>query len=336
MDRKISVDITVSTILKVVAVLGGLYLLFFLKEIFILLLFAFIFQAGFSPFVDRFEKKGLNRLWGIAIIYLVIIIFLGAAIGLIIPPVSLQIQNLFANFPDYLKTILSYFVSGGYAETIAARFRESINFSQAAQVGGGFLSTALGVFGGLFGIVLIMVLTFYFLVEKNALEQTLINILPPRIEEKVTAILKKFNRKMSLWLRGQAILSGTIGIITFTGLSILGVPYALALSLFAALAELIPLAGPFLSALAAVSIAFAQDPMLAAWVALFFFIMQQVENHLLVPAVMRKAVGLSPLITIISLLIGAKILGILGMIIAIPVTCGILIIGKELRKERSE
>ena len=171
-----------------------------------------------------------------------------------------------------------------------------------------------------------MVLTFYLTVEEHALKRMLRSLVPVRYQPYITHLVNRIQEKIGMWLRGQLILSLIIFLLSWFGLTILGVKYALVLAIFSGLTELVPYLGPFIGAIPAVFIALTQSPALALGVIVVYLIIQQLENNVIVPKVMQRAVGLNPIITIIAMMIGFKLAGILGIIIAVPVATALSIV----------
>jgi len=152
----------------------------------------------------------------------------------------------------------------------------------------------------------------------------------PRVKEAA----RKISTKVSAWLNGQLILAGTIGASAAVGLYLLGVPYFYVLALTAAFGEMIPVVGPILAAVPAVLIALTVSPKTALFVMIFFIVQQQVENHLLVPKVMERQVGVTAVTVIVALLIGGALLGITGAILAVPSAAILQVLVQELLDER--
>jgi hypothetical protein len=174
-------------------------------------------------------------------------------------------------------------------------------------------------FGGIFSLVLVIVLSFYFAVQDTGIEEFLKLITPAKNEAYVVGLWRRAQRKIGLWMQGQLLSSLIGGVIALLGLLILGVPYALLLAGITAFAMLIPVFGSFISALPAVIIAYATgDITLAFIVAGLYLIINQFEAHLIHPLVVNKVVGIPPLLVILALIVGADLAGFLGVVLAIP------------------
>jgi len=149
-------------------------------------------------------------------------------------------------------------------------------------------------------------------------------------------LVKRSERKVGRWLQGQLLLALTVGLMVFVGLSLLGIKYALVLGIIAMIMELVPIVGPVIAAIPAVILALLQAPVMGIWVVLFYAVVQQFENHILTPLIMGRATGLNPVTVIIALLIGAKLAGILGIVLAVPVAVVIVEILDDIAKRKGE
>jgi predicted PurR-regulated permease PerM len=195
---------------------------------------------------------------------------------------------------------------------------------------GSVFSTVAGIFGGIVSFFIVLVITFYMTVEESSMKRTVTFILPDKYQPFTLQLINKVQRKIGDWLKGQLVLCLIVGVMAYIGLLILGVNYALVLGLLAAVGEFIPYLGPTISAIPAIFLAFTQSPIKALFVLILYVLIQQVENNILVPKVMQKAVGLNPIISIIALLVGAKTAGLIGVVLAIPVATAISVIVREL------
>lgn len=317
MNRKI--DISHKTIFFIVAFLALLWALFLIKDVIILLFIAVIFMSALSPSVNRLVRLKVPKSLAIALVYVVIIAIVSSLISFVVTPFAEQTTNLLTNFPKYLNTILPE--TGLIDRTVLQQ--EFGNFSKNA------LEVSLAVFNNFLGLISIAVLTFYMLLERDKLDKLLSQFFIGK-EERVRKITRRIEEKLGSWMRGQMVLTLIIGTASYTGLSLLGVPYALPLAILAGILEIIPVIGPIISAIPAVMIAYLISPVTAGLVALLYLVIQQLENHLIVPQVMKKAVGLNPLAVIIAVAIGGRLLGIPGALLAVPITVVAQIIMEDL------
>jgi predicted PurR-regulated permease PerM len=185
-----------------------------------------------------------------------------------------------------------------------------------------------GVAGGLFGIVTILILTFYMLVDSWSLREYALRLFPKHRRKRADAAGREVMTKVSAWLGGQLLLAGSIGATSAIGLWALGIPFFYVLALISAVGELIPIIGPIVAAIPAIAVAATVGVNKVILVIIFFVLQQQLENHILVPKIMSRQVGVSPVTVIISLLIGGSLLGVVGAILAIPTAAILLVIAQ--------
>jgi predicted PurR-regulated permease PerM len=187
-----------------------------------------------------------------------------------------------------------------------------------------------GLVGGIFGVVTILILTFYLLVDFDPIVRTFIRLFPQGERPRASDATMRVVSKVSAWLGGQLLLAAIIGSSAALGLWLMGVPYFYVLALIAAVGEMIPVIGPVLSAIPALLVALTVSPTLALFVLVFFFFQQQLENHILVPKIMERQVGISAVVVISALLIGGSLLGIVGALLAVPSAAILQVLFEEL------
>lgn len=328
------IDLSMMSIIKFFVVILVLLFLFFIRDIILILFVSFILTAAFLPAVDFLAHKKIPRPVSVLFIFILIISIIGIIISLLIPPLTSQFSELSANWPAYSDKIQTwvndfqqYFVDHGQQENIN-EFFSSITHSMSVNAGSVF-ETITGLFGGLAAFLVVLVITFYLLVDQDSTKKTLKAVLPARFSLLGFDLIAKIQIKIVDWLKGQLILSFIVGLLVYLGLLILGVEYALILGLVAFLGEFVPYLGPVFAAIPALFFAFVESPILAVFVLILFIVIQQAENHVLVPKIMQKAVGLNPIVSIVALLIGAKLAGWLGILLAIPVATALSVVIKE-------
>jgi predicted PurR-regulated permease PerM len=192
------------------------------------------------------------------------------------------------------------------------------------------------VFNGVAGFLIVLVLAFYIVVEDDAIKTLFVNVIPSEYQSFATQVAVRVIEKLGDWMRGQLLLGLIIGVLYFIGLIAVGVPYPLLLALFGGLVEFIPYIGPFISAIPVVFLAFTVSPMHAGLALIVIVVIQQLENNVIVPKVMQRAVGLNPIVSIIAFMVGAQLFGMIGAIFSIPVATGLSVaISEYHRWERS-
>lgn len=337
-SKKIIFDVSFWTLLKIVAVGLMLVFLFIVKDILLTIFVALILASAFDPMVDWFQKNKIPRGVGVLIIYLTAAIVIMGTIYLIIPPIAIEVKQLSKDFPMYWEKIsgnLNDFRNYSDSQGWTNQIQDSLNKAQSnittlEAAAGGVFSTVFAFFGGILSLIIVAVLTFYLTVEEHAMKRLMRSLVPVKYQPYVTHLTNRIQEKIGLWLRGQLVLSLIIFLLSWLGLSLLGVRYALVLALFAGVMEIIPYLGPFLGAVPAIFIAFTQAPTLAIGVLIVYIIIQQLENNLIVPKVMQKAVGLNPIITIVAMMMGFKLAGILGIVLAVPVATAVNVVLGDL------
>lgn len=337
-SKKITFDVSTLALFKVSVLFTIAFFLFFVRDIILVVFVSLILASAFDPWVDWMQKHKIPRSFGILIIYLCVLFVLAGTIYLIIPPIATEIKGLSDDFPVYWERIsgsIDSFRSYSDSQGWTSKIQESLkgiqsNVEAIEAAAGGVFSTVFAFFGGILSFFIIAVLTFYLTVEEHAMKKVLRSMVPVKYQPYITHLTNRIQQKIGMWLRGQLVLSLIIFLLSWFGLTILGVKYALVLALFAGVMELVPYLGPFLGAIPAIFIAFTQSPTLALGVLIVFFIIQLLENHLIVPKVMQKAVGLNPIITIIAMMVGFKIAGILGIILAVPVATALSVVLNDL------
>ena len=315
-------DISVGTVLKIAAVIIALTLLYLTREILVILFLAVIIASAVSLLAGALERYRVPRLIGVLATYLVGVVFFSLVLYLIIPPIVDEIKQLAVVLPDYYEIAARQIfkttsgISPDYAknaQSILLNFGEKIK-----EFSSGVFNIASALFGSAVSFVAIIVISFYLSIQKKGVEDFLRLIIPQDQEEYVINVWMRVEKKLGKWLQGQIIIALIMGVTVFVGLTLIGVPYALLLGVVAGVLEIVPIAGPILSALVGVSMAVLISPFLALLTLIFYIIVQQVENHILVPMLMKKATGLNPVVVIVALLAGAKLGGVLGMLISVP------------------
>lgn len=326
--KPVYINITALGVIKIIAIFILFYFLFLIREILAILFVALILSSAIDPWVDWMQKKKIHRGAAVLMIYLVLFGIIASVISLIVPPIIAQAVELSENFPKILDKIVStfsavkeYAVQHGILDSLKNNFGTVSSNIQGAT--GSVFSTVSGIFGGIFSFFLVLVMTFYMVVEENAVKKIVWSVAPAKNQVYVMNLINRMQTKIGLWLRGQLILSLIIFSLTYIGLLILGVKYALVLALIAGMTEFVPYLGPILAAIPGIFLAFTQSPMLALFVAALYYIIQLVENNIIVPKLMQKVVGLNPIISIAVLLIGFKVAGVVGAVFSIPVATAV-------------
>jgi len=340
-DTNYTVNISTHTFTKILIFFLAVAFLYMVREAIALIFVALILASALDPLVDWLKKYKIPRGMGIIIIYIILFAVISGVIVLIIPPIATEVKLIANDFPTYYEKVVSglnYFTTNRTELDTASQIQGSLNSltSNLSRAASGAFSTMLDVFGGIISFFLVLVITFYFTVEEEGMKRFVRSISPSHYHPYLMQLINRIQRRLGYWLRGQLILSLIIFVLTFIGLTILGIEYALLLALIAGVFEIIPYLGPFLGAVPAIFLAFAQSPIKALLVLILYVIVQQLENHIIVPKVMSKSVGINPLLVIIVLLVGGKLGGAVGMILAVPVATAISVFLEDFLAKRSD
>jgi predicted PurR-regulated permease PerM len=316
MLRKI--DISHKTIFFITGFVALLWALYQIREVIIILFVAIIFMSALYPIVDYLESKKIPKPLAITFVYIVVIAILATLVAFVVSPLIEQTSHLADTLPRILDQVLP-------PET----FDRSILQQQISGFTDNAFSYGLLILTNIVTFISIAVLTFYLLLERDRLDQLFTQFTPGQ-RSRVERVIRKIEDKLGAWLRGQIILSLIIAVLAYIALFALGVPYALPLAIVAGLFEVVPVIGPIISSVPAIFIAYLTSPVTALLTAIAFFVIQQAENHVVVPQVMKKAVGLNPLVVILAVAIGGKLLGIVGALLAVPIAVVIEIVSQDL------
>ena len=328
-----TISISTGTIIRVICIFLVLGFLFLIKNVLALFFVAIIMSAAFDPFIDYLQKKKIPRALSIIGVYVIFLTLVGGSFYLLSGPIADQIRDMSRDFPQYYQKINQGLDSMGKIDiTDNQTVNNSLAFvtSSLSKATTGIFSFLVSLFGGLISFFIILVITFYLVVEEDGMKRFIRSLTPTRHQPYISQLINKMQVKMGYWLRGQLLLSVIIFFMVFIILSFAGVKYALILALIAGIFEIIPYLGPLISAIPAVFFAFAQSPSKALLVVLLYFIIQRVENDIIVPKVLGKSIGLNPLVVILAILIGARIGGAVGALLAVPVTTALSVYFDDL------
>ncbi|MEK7583363.1 MAG: AI-2E family transporter [Patescibacteria group bacterium] len=331
-------DIKTGTIIKVVVVLLALVFLYLLRDVIVILFFAIVIASAVHPFVNWLEEKRIPRLISVMFFYLVLASLLVLFFTLVIPIAAFEVNQLAQTLPKFfsgLSTALEGAQTSGYSNFVVTLQNALDSSSQFLQISSGsVLNFMVGIFGGMVSFIAILVISFYLSVMRQGVPDFMRSILPDAYEKYVIGLWRRAENKVGRWFQGQLLLALVVGLIVFVGLSLFHVKYALLLGIVAMVFELVPVAGPVMAAIPAILLAFSQSPSLGIWVTLFYIVMQQAESHLLAPLILGKTVGLHPVTVVVALLIGAKLAGILGILLAVPAAVIIVEVLDDMTAQR--
>jgi predicted PurR-regulated permease PerM len=312
----------------------------------LVLLTAIIIASFVESGIPYFKKLKINRVFAVVILYIFTILFLALLFYLFAPLLITEIYNFSVFLSSYVPNspIINYFSNDAFggAKDIVNNLSHSLSLttlvttsnSFISNLSGGFFQVLSTAFGSIFNVVLIVLISFYISIQENGMENFLRMVLPIEHEEYAVDLWKRSRRKIALWMKGQMLLGVLIAILTYLMLSLFGIQYALLLALIAGAMELIPY-GILIALIPAVYFSYLSGGMGSAiCVAIAYIILHQFEVFLFSPLVIHNVVGISPLVVILAALIGFKLGGFWGLVIAIPISVFIMEFLGDLEKEK--
>jgi len=329
MDKELRISITPGTVVTALIVFAGAYALWYLRDLVLLILTAIVLASAIRPGILFFMGYKLPRVLAVLLMYLIVFGTLFSIFYFFIPPVIAETAHFLSNLPQYLETIDVPFTTTSTSELFSST---SSTLSSLSSIQEAFINTTQGAvrlvttfFGGIFSLGLVVVLSFYFAVQEQGVENFLRIVVPLRYEEYTISLWRRAQHKIGLWMQGQLMLSILAGILVYLGLLLINVglgadmPYALLIGMLTAIGELIPIFGSLFVGIIAVAVAWSHTGVtLAFFVAGLFIVVNQFESNLVYPLVVKKIVGVPPLLVIVGLIAGAEIAGFLGILLSVP------------------
>ena len=341
--KNVLIHFSTSSLIKVVLIAGAVLLLYLLRDVALIVLASIVIASSVEPVIEWFLQRKVPRVITAVGTYAAISLFIAVIVYFVLPTLLIETSDVLVKLNQ-----LNFFsgttdAAAGSSLSLLGNASQMFSFNglisaigQVVQtVSGGVFATAGNIFGGAMSFLIIFILSFYFAVQDDGVADFLRVIVPPESQPYIIGLWKRSERKIGLWMQGQLFLGFVIGIFDFIGLTLLGVPYAFPLAVLAGLFEIVPVFGPIVAGVPGVAVALSVGGVkLAIAAAIFFTIIQQIESNFIYPIVVNKVVGLSPIIVIIALISGAKLEGILGAILAIPITAAIMEYYEDVKKDR--
>ena len=327
-QEKRVISISTGTMIRAVLVLFGVWFIYATRALIGVLLVSILLAAALDPIVDWFEKKRIPRSVTVTLLYVLIFLALAVLLLAIIPPMIVESRAVAENFGGIWNKVVSSFdalrsISARYG--LEASFQGSIDALNDSLTGSfaNLFSTVTGALSGIASFFVMLVISFFLVVEKDSVRKIVNSFLPKQHHEYVGSMLIKMQHKVGQWLIGQLVLMVFIGVLFYIGLLIFGVKYALLLAVLAAVFEIVPYLGPVAAAVPAVFFATVDSPTKGILVLIYYLLIQRVEHMLLVPKIMQRTTGLNPIMVILALGVGFAVGGIAGGILSIPVAAAL-------------
>ncbi|MEX2028969.1 MAG: AI-2E family transporter [Candidatus Paceibacterota bacterium] len=342
-----SFSISTGTMVRAALVFICLFLLWFLRDIVMVILTAIVIASFVESSVPYFEKMGIGRVFGLVIVYVVSFLFLAGIFYLFAPLLITEIYN-FSNFvSDYVPGVsfLNFFQNEEFSGakdilnslegnlSLASLF--SVSRAFVLNLSGGFISAISVAFGGFFNFALIVVLSFYLSIQERGIEHFLRLIFPIKHEDYVVDLWNRSSRKIALWVKGQVVLAFVVAVLTYLVLSLLGIEYALLFAVIAGVMDLVPY-GTIVALIPIASFSYISGGLAdALLVSGAYIIINQFEVFLFAPLIIKKIVGLSPIVIILSVVIGFQLGGFWGMVLAIPLAVVVMEFLSDIEKHKT-
>ncbi len=341
-----SISISTDTMIRAVLVGLGFFLIYFLRDLVLIILTSIVIASFAGSAAGKMKRIGIGRVFGVVLIYFFSILFLATLFYLFTPLLITEIYNfstfLSAYIPD--SGFLNYFQNNAFsgARDIVANLSNNFSLSTLldtsrafiSNLSGGFFQTLSSAFGSFFNVGMIIVISFYLSIQEKGIESFLRIVIPQKHEDYAVDLWNRAHHKIALWVKGQMLLGVLIAVLTYLVLSLLGIQYALLLAILTGVMELVPY-GLIVAMVPAISFAYLSGGVSSSLMVLgAYLIIHQFEIYLLYPLIVKKVVGLSPLVVILAILIGYELAGFWGLILAIPTAVSLMEFVNDIEKDK--
>lgn len=322
-----TIEIAPKTILYTALIVIGLYLVWITRDLFFSLFLAFIISSGLQKPIIFLQKKNFSRKLAAITVFILFIVSIIGLVLAIVPPIVSETAGFVNNFPSIATGLNARFHSniirldalGQYVPEITSRSFQLVS----------------NIFTNIFFVISTLFFSFYFLIDQTFIIETAKKVLPTIPENEIANFVQKAEKRVGGWLGSEIMLMITVGVLVFVGLQILGISYALPLAVLAGLLEVIPNIGPMLSLVPGVIIGFSLSNEMGFIVLILYVVVQFLENNLIVPFIMRHTIGLNPIVTLIALVLGDRLAGVMGMILAVPTVLFLSVVLTEWSDRRA-
>ncbi len=342
-----SISISTGTMVRAVLVLVGLFLMWFLRELVLVVLTSIVIASFMESSVPHFKKIGIGRIPGIVFVYIISIVSLTGIFYLFAPLLITEVYNFSILMADYIPNVsfLNYFqneafsgakdIVGSLAGNLSITSLFSVSKAFILNLSGGFIQTLTVAFGSIFNVLLIIVISFYLSAQEKGIENFLRVILPPKYENYIVDLWQRSSIKIGLWVKGQLVLGLIDAVLIYLVLSLIGIEYALLFAIVAGIMGLIPY-GTLIALVPVVAVSYLSGGWGDAFmVAGAYLIIHEFEVFLFAPLLIKSIVGLSPIVIILSILMGFELGGIWGAILCIPIAVVVMEFLADIEKDKN-
>jgi predicted PurR-regulated permease PerM len=345
MNKEFSVSITSGTIVSAFMIAAGAYVLWTLRSLVLLVITAIVISSAIEPGVVFLARQKIPRFVAVLLMYVFVFGGIFALIYFFFPPIIADAETFLASVPQYLDSFsipASFSGITNATDLLGSEHQIQSALQTLLALNKSFTSGSVGVlevgtlfFGGVFSLLLVIVLSFYFALQETGVDDFLRLVMPVRLEMYTVDLWRRSQKKIGLWMQGQILLSVIVGILVYLGLLIIGIPYAILLAIFTAIAEIIPVFGSLMAGTAAAVVAYADGGIaLGLIVAGLYVVVNQFETNLIYPLVVKKVVGLPPLLVILALIAGGMLAGFLGVLLSVPIAAVFLEFLSDFEKKK--
>lgn len=336
MNKEFHVSITPSSILTAALIIAGVYVFWLLRGLFLLVLTAIVIASAIEPEIAFFIRRGIPRFFSTILVYVLVFGSFFAMLYFLFPPIIADAAGFLSAMPRYLETLNAAGSFSGITSSASSLVGNSHDLQSFVQTlfslqdifttgSGGVIQFFVTFFGGIFSLGLVIVLSFYFALQDTGVDDFLRLVMPAKHEEYSVDLWKRAQKKIGLWMQGQILLSVIVGVLVYLGLLIIGVPYALLLAVFTAFAEIIPVFGSLIAGAVAIVIAYSSGGVALGLIVLgLYIVVNQFEANLIYPLIVKKVVGVPPLLVIVALIAGSTLAGFLGILLSVPIAAVVL------------
>lgn len=317
------IEISYKTIIFTVFFLLGLFVVWQLRSLFLLVFVCYLLTEGLNPAVSWLERHKIIRPLAIVLLYLLILAIIGVVVAGLIPALVEQTENLVKNLPAFLNNFSFLGINGNNLNE---------QFKILEKLPPSIASTVVSVFSNVFSMFIILVITFYLLMDRKNFDNYLVRAFGSK-SPKAIKVLHNLQKTLGSWVNAELLLMLFIGLLSYIGYLVIGVNYALPLAIIAGILEVVPSIGPTIASILAGIFGLTVSPLTAVLAVIWGIIIQQIEGNFIVPKVMKETVGLHPLVTILTIFAGAKLGGIIGALIAVPLFLTFQTIYKTIRQK---
>jgi predicted PurR-regulated permease PerM len=320
--KSLKIEISHKTIIFVVVLLVALKFLTIVSDVLVTCFLSLLIMAILNPLVTNLARYKIPRPLSVIVVYIIAIAVMSVSLGALVPPLVSQSTSFVTYLPKYIDNL-------GLPDLYSEQVIQAL-ISQLGTIPAKAAQFTLSVFSNLLEVITILVFAFYLLMMREHLDEHLAPFFNEGRKQQIDKIIDILESRLGGWARGQILLMFVVGLVTYVGLLILGIPFALPLAIFAGFLELVPYVGPFIAAIPAIVIGFSLSPLLGFAAAALAFLIQELENYVLVPKIMQRSAGVNPIVTLVALAVGYNLAGVIGLLISVPCAITLEVLAREL------